>query len=215
MEIIPAIIPKDLEEIKAKIKLVEPYAKAVQVDVSDGKFTTMKTWNAPGQLKDIQTPLEIEAHLMISEPEKGIEEWLASGVKRILIHYESTGNLPAVLDKIQAAGLEAGIVLKLQTPIDVLDNIEISKYRNISVIQLMGISEIGYYGHPFSERVLPKIFSLRSKFPNFKIAVDGGINKETAKKAADSGADILVSGSAVFGAENPEKAIFEIKESLK
>ncbi|MDD5589620.1 MAG: ribulose-phosphate 3-epimerase [Candidatus Portnoybacteria bacterium] len=214
IEIIPAIIPKDLEEIKEKLKLVEPYADWVQLDISDGKFTTMKTWDDPEEIKGLATRLNLEAHLMISEPERKIDQWIASGVKRILIHFESTKNLPAVLDKIKNAGIEAAIVLNLQTPTDVLEKIEISKYPNLKIVQLMSIAEIGYYGQPFDGNVLSKISFLKSKYPGLRIAVDGGINKETAKKAVRAGADILAVGSAIFSAESPEKSIFEIKETL-
>lgn len=220
-EVIPAIIPKDFQELQQKIKLVEPYVypepgrgvQWVQLDISDGKFTTMKSWSSPEDLKQIDTKLNLEAHLMISEPEKRIERWINSGVKRILIHYESTEHLAEIIKKIKDAGLEAGVVLNLQTPISILDELQIVP-SDLQVIQLMGISEIGYYSHPFSDRVIPKIFSLKVKFDNVKIAVDGGINAETAKKVAQAGADILVAGSAIFGAQDIGKAIEELKGSL-
>lgn len=218
-EIIPAIIAKNFDELKEKIKLVEPYVypepgrgiEWVQLDISDGVFTTMKTWDEPECLKEIETRLALEAHLMISQPENQIDRWLASGVKRILIHVESTEKLLEILEKIKKAQLEIGLVLCLQTPLGVLDNIPISQYPNIQVIQLMGISEIGYYGHPFDEKVLPKILALREKYPEMKIAIDGGINNETAQKAAQMGADVLVSGSAIFGSGDVGKAIEELK----
>ncbi len=79
----------------------------------------------------------------------------------------------------------------------------------------MGISEIGCYGHPFDERVIPKIIALRDKYGDaVKIAVDGGINVETAKKASAAGADILVAGSAVFGSEDVKKAIEDLRNSI-
>ncbi len=212
-EIVPAIIAKNFDELKEKIKLVEPHIEKVQLDISDGIFTTMKTWDEPEHLKEIETKLALEVHLMISQPEKEIDRWITSGVKRILVHFESTERLPEIIEKVKNAGLETGIVLNLQTPVDVLGGL--SLMPEISVVQLMGISEIGYYGHPFSEQVLPKIFALRDKCPDVKIAVDGGINEETALKAAQMGADILVAGSAIFGSGDVGKAIEELKESLK
>jgi len=241
-EIIPAIIAKDFLELEKKIKLIESYVNWVQLDVSDGKFTTMKTWNSPGELKQIDTKLNLEVHLMIFEPEKEIDKWINSGVKRILIHYESTEQLPDLIEKIKNIGLEVGVVLNLQTPIEVVDELlagpfdsasptamlrsgnnndllpeqgdEVAASKAIDVIQLMGISEIGYYGHPFSDRVIPKIFSLKAKYSNVKIAVDGGINSETVQKAAQAGADILVAGSAIFESGDARKAIEELKQSI-
>lgn len=213
VEIVPAIIAKNFEELEQKIKSVEPYVIWVQLDVSDGRFTTMATWNNPEDIKRISTNLNLEAHLMISEPEKEIDRWIGSGVKRILIHFESSEQLDSIIQKIKSAGLGVGVVLNLQTPIEVLDKLN-NPDSNLDVIQLMGISEIGYYGHPFNERVISKIFSLRAKYPNVKIAVDGGINKENAEKSAQVGIDILVAGSAIFGSQNVKKAIEELKQVI-
>lgn len=213
-EIIPAILSSDFDDIQKKIKAVEPYAKWAQLDVSDGKFTTMKTWDNAADLRQLETKLNLEAHLMVSEPENIIDQWIKSGVKRILVHIESTEKLTEVIERIKNAGLEAGIVLNLQTPIGALDNIEMLKSQNIKIFQLMGISEIGHYGHPFDERVIPKIMALRDKYTKVKIAVDGGINAETAKKAAAAGADILVAGSSIFGKDDVGKAIEELRTSL-
>jgi len=215
-EIIPAILAGDFSEIQQKIKVVEPYVRWVQLDVSDGKFTRIKTWDDPKDPRRINTPLSLDVHLMVSEPEKVLDGWIASGVKRILVHVESTEKLPEILEKLKTANIEAGLVLMLQTPIEALNSVSISRCPNVQVIQLMGISEIGYYGHPFDERAIPKIMALRERCGDaIKIAVDGGINIETAKKAAAAGADILVAGSAIFKKEEVGKAIEELKASIE
>lgn len=215
IEIIPAILAKDFGDVQQKIKEVELYAQWVQLDVSDGKFTAVKTWDRPEDLKQISTSLNLEVHLMISEPEKEIEKWVSAGVKRILVHFESTERLPKIMEKVSGAGLGFGLVLSLQTPIEILDNLPVP-IDKIDLVQLMGIQEIGYYGHPFDERVIPKIMALQDKYgETIKIAVDGGINVQTAKKAALAGADILVAGSAIFGKEDVGKAIEGLQESLK
>jgi len=193
-QIIPAIIAQNLEEIREKIKLVEPYVDWVQLDVLDGIFAPSKTFNNPLELKNLQTDIKIEAHLMIDQPELVIDEWILSGVKRILIHYESTQHLDKVIDKIKAAGLEVGVVLKMATPIIVIDNL----INKLDVIQLMGIAEIGYYGHSFDEQVLEKISALRKKYPHVIIEIDGGINLVTAQKVIERGAQSLVVGSYLF-----------------
>ncbi|MBI4708725.1 MAG: hypothetical protein HY764_00795 [Candidatus Portnoybacteria bacterium] len=213
MEIVPAIIAKNFQELEGKIKLIEPYVSRAQLDISDGKFTKEETWSNPEELKKLNTNLSLEAHLMISEPEKVIDGWISSGVKRILIHFESTEKIEEIYKKIKAAGLEMGLVLALQTPISVLGNLPIPA-KDLAIVQLMGISEIGFYGHPFDERVISKIFSLRAQYPDIEIAVDGGINKETASKAIGASADILISGSAIFGAGDVGQAIEELKRSV-
>lgn len=237
MEIIPAIIAKDFEELERKIKLVESYVKSVQIDVMDGFFVSNITWNNPEKLKNIETGLKIEAHLMVEDVEGEVEKWINSGVKRILAHYEALASeklktknekpqrkIKNLFDKCQERGIELGLVLNLETPIDVLDEIimnlstgsghnnnllpeqvrllaDASK-ANIDVIQLMSIEKIGAHGYPFSEKVIPKIKALRQKYPGVKIEVDGGINIENAKELTEAGADALVAGSAIFGSKN-------------
>ena len=211
VEIVPAIIAKDFQELQQKLKLVEPYVSTVQLDVMDGRFVPERTWNKPEDLKKIKTNLNLEAHLMISEPEKEIEKWIISGVKRILVHFEATKQLEEIVKKVKKDGLEIGVVLKLETPVKILDKLQF-RSEAIDVIQLMAISKIGYHGHPFDGRVIPKIKSLRRKYPDVKIVVDGGINFQTAKKVAQVGTNILVVGSAIFKSQDIGRAIKELKQ---
>lgn len=198
VEIIPAIIARDFNELKEKIKIIEPYVKWAQIDIMDGKFTPPITWNNTSELSQLKTKLNLEAHLMTANPEKIINEWLDSPIKRILIHYESTNKIQDLIKRIHDAKKEIGIVLKMETPVSVLDKLfHVSGFK-INVIQLMGIDEIGYYGHGFDERVLEKIKTLRQKYPNVIIEIDGGINPETAKKCINAGANRLVAGSYIF-----------------
>jgi len=215
MEIVPAIIAKDFNELRQKVGLVETYVSAVQLDIMDGVFAPQKTWDEPADLKNLKTGLIFEAHLMVSRPEKEIDKWLASGVKKILIHVESTKNLKEIEEKISGAGLEMGLALNLDTKLEVLDSILISQHSNIQSVQLMAIAKIGFHGQAFDERVIPKIRALRAKYPHVKIEVDGGINIETAKKATQAGADVLVTGSAIFNAQNIKEAIEELYKSIK
>ncbi len=210
-EIVPVIIAKNFTELEKKLKFVEPLTRAVQLDVMDGIFAPEKSWNNPAELKNLKTTLDLEAHLMISEPEKEIDNWISSGVKRILVHFETTKNLKEIIEKIKDAGVKVGVVLNLETPVSAIDEF----IDKIDLVQLMSVAQIGYHGHPFDERVLPKISALRQKYPNVKIAIDGGINIETAKKAAKAGADILVAGSAIFDSEDVKKAFEELRNSVE
>ena len=207
-QIIPAIIAQNLEEIREKIKLVEPYVDWVQLDVLDGIFAPSKTFNDPVELKNLQTDIKIEAHLMIDQPELVIDQWILSGVKRILIHYESTKKLDEVIKKVKEAGLEVGVVLKMETPITIIDDF----IDKLDVVQLMGIAEIGFYGHPFDDRVLEKISTLRKKYPNVIIEIDGGINLKTAQEVLDRGATRLVVGSYLFQGDNIKERIDEVRK---
>lgn len=211
--IIPAIIAKDSEELKGKLAQIDGLVSWVQIDVMDGVFVPPKTWDNPADLENISTAVNLEAHLMVANPENVIDKWLNSPIKRILIHYESTthAQIKKLVEKIQKSGKEVGIAFKLQTPLFVLDSLIRDSKFVIRAIQLMAIAEIGYYGHPFEEKVLDRIKTLREKYPDVTISVDGGVNLENAPKIIAAGADNLIVGSAIFKSDN----IKEILEKFK
>lgn len=216
VEIVPAIIAKNFEELERKIRQVEPYVKSVQIDIMDGIFVSNKTWNNPEELKNIKTNLEIEAHLMVEDVVGEAEKWLNSGVKRILAHWEAMTEdlrfkIYELRKKIQEKGIEFGIVLNLETPINVLSDFSSIINYQLLIIQLMSIAKIGAHGYPFSEEVIPKIKALREKYPDVKISVDGGINLENAKRVKEAGADILVVGSTIFESKDIGKIINGLK----
>ncbi len=206
-EIIPAIIAKDITELETKLYAVDGLVSWAQIDVMDGVFTHQKSWNTPQELDDINVSINLEAHLMIQNPEKAIDAWIASKVRRIIVHYESTtpDSIESTVKKIQNAGKEAGVVLKLQTPLWVLDFL--MEKVSLDVVQLMGIDEIGAYGHPFNEKTIEHIRDLRNKYPDVHISIDGGVSLENAQKILDAGADRLVIGSALFKSENIADAL--------
>lgn len=207
-QVIPAIIAKDFEELKDKIKQVEPFVEWAQLDVMDGKFVDNTTWSNPSDLKKLKTNLKLEAHLMVEKPEEVIDNWIKSGVKRIIIHYEATKKLSEVIKKIQDAGLEASIAINPETSAN-----ELSPFLNVSSILSVLIMTVrpGRGGQEFIEATLGKIRALRERDENVKIEVDGGINLETAQKVVRAGADILAVGSAIFKSEDIKKSIEELE----
>ena len=210
--IIPAIIAKDFEELKAKLAQVEGLVSWAQIDVMDGVFTPPTTWREPADLEKINSAINLEAHLMVEKPENIIDGWLNSPVRRILLHYESTDaeTIKKLLGKIADSGKSSGIALKLETPLWVvdflIDALKAKSYK-LEAVQLMSISEIGYHGHPFEEKVLDRIKTLREKYPNVTISVDGGVNLENAPKILSAGADNLLIGSAIFKSGNIKETV--------
>jgi len=222
MEIIPAIIPEDFAELQQKIKLVEPFVGAVQIDVMDGIFVPNRTWTDSGDLSGLETALFLEAHLMVAKPQQVFEEWLESKVSRIILHWEAMENIHAheltpfttqtqmgeafpvvnFSDEARKHGKQLGIAFNPATPIDILDNF----INEIDLVLLMSVNP-GFAGQEFQENVLVKIKFLRQKHPNVKIEVDGGINLQNAKKIIDAGADILVVNSAIFKDKNIAEAV--------
>jgi ribulose-phosphate 3-epimerase len=206
IEIIPAIIAKDFIELQEKIEKVEPYVKWAQIDVMDGQFVNNKTWNNPSDLKNLKTRLNLEAHLMVQNPERFINNWIISGIKRIVIHSESTGQPKEVIQKIKQAGLKVGLAINPETSIKVLD-----QFINQLDLALIMTVKPGRGGQEFLRKTLNKVKSLRQKYPDIDIEVDGGINLKTAPLVIEAGANLLVSGSAIYNSHNIEEVIKNLK----
>lgn len=216
MEVIPAIIGKDFNEIKEKFLMVEKLVKWVHLDVTDSLFTPSISWPYPStdaspddlnEIKMVKSDnLKIEAHLMVKNPERDLFKWIEAGVDRILIHYEagSEESMAKMLKELEDyVEVEVGMVLKLETSIDVLDRY----IDRLDVVQLMSIGQIGSYGLPFDDSIYKKIKSLRARYPGVTISVDGGVSLDNAKELMTSGADNLIVGSGIFKSGDVSEAI--------
>src|SRR3989344_5701031 len=176
-QIVPAIIPKDFTNLERQVKQGEGCVEWVQPDIVDGIFAPARTWDEPELLNELTGRIKLEAHLMVSEPEFIVDDWLRV-VDRIVIHYESTKRLAEIWEKFAEQPKRFGLALLLDTPLQVLD-----------------------------ERVLPRLRAMREKFPDATIAVDGGINLSNAPALCVAGANQLVVGSAIWRSENVAAAI--------
>ncbi|MBI5530814.1 MAG: ribulose-phosphate 3-epimerase [Candidatus Doudnabacteria bacterium] len=209
-KIIPAIIAKNFNELQKKIRQIEGLVDWAQIDVMDGKFVPNVTWDNPVELRNLKTALKLEAHLMVERPEKEIGQWLASGVKRILLHYESTKKLKDLIDKIKSAGIQVGIVLNPDTPASVLDEY----IDQIDAVMFMAVHP-GFYGEKFLPEAMDKIKAFHKKYPRMPIAVDGGMNADTIALAIQAGAGWIVAGSAIFKSGNAAEAILKVRKVIK
>lgn len=209
-QIIPAINVKTFEALKERLKLIESFGVSwAHVDVSDGIFTDFISFNDPILLRDVKTPLSLEAHLMTFEPEHSIEKWIRSGVKRIIFHHEATYNREEIIKKVRTAGLELGIALKPFTPRQFIKPF----ISQIDLVQILGVNP-GPSGQDFKGgEIVNKIKELRNAYPKTIIEVDGGVNDKNAKMLIEAGASLLVAGSSIFDSEDPKKA-FEKLQSI-
>lgn len=206
VEVIPTIIAKDFDEIQEKIKKVEPYVDWVQLDVMDGQFVENTTWNNPADLKELETSLNLEVHLMIKEPEQYIDQWISSGVKRIIFHIESTSKTKEIISQIKQANLGVGLAINPETSVDVIDQF----IDQLDLVLVMTVNP-GRGGQEFLKQSLGKIKQLRVKYKRVKIGVDGGINLETAPEVIQAGANLLASGTAIFKSDNIERTVNTLK----
>ncbi len=215
MEVIPAILAKDYEEMKNKIALVRGVVPLVQIDICDGVFVPSKTWPfATGGANDIYLQqilneqigmpfweeIDFELDLLVADAVENFDIYTKLGPKKIIFHLESMKdkmdfkNFLEGLDTYVRDSIQIGISTNPNTKVE-----EIFPFVNIvDFVQLMGIDTIGFQNQEFDEKVLEHIKILKEKYPDLKVSVDGGINKNTAPVLADAGADAIVSGSAIF-----------------
>lgn len=214
MEIIPAILPKNFNEIVEKVELIKNVADIVQIDICDGKFVPSVTWP---YWKSYEKPdenfeailheergmpawekIDYEFDLMIENPSTDdARKWLSAGAKSIVLHFESSKDLSPVINILHGL-VEMGIAIDSKTNIQ-----EIKKYSDkMDFIQIMGIRKAGFQGQKFESNTLDKIKEVKKIFPNLKIQIDGGITLENAPLLKHNGVDRLIIGSALFESEN-------------
>lgn len=215
MEVIPAILVKDYEEMKNKIALVRGHVPLVQIDLCDGIFVPSKTWPfATGGANDIYLQqilneqigmpfwedMDFELDLLVSDAVENFDIYTKLGPKKIIFHIEAVGNLDEFknflegIDNYVRDSIDIGISMNPQTDINKL----LPLVNSSDFVQLMGIDTIGFQNQEFDEKVLEHIKILKEKYPDLKVSVDGGVNKNTAPLLREAGADAIVSGSAIF-----------------
>lgn len=213
IEIIPSINVRTFEEAKERIKKVEPFVQWVHLDVTDGIFSKHLTWHDPADLAELvgsdppkegQTllRLSIEVHLMVQEPEKIIDQWLVKPIKRVIVHLEATKDLDVIIKKCREARVEVGLALNPETPWEKTK----PWFKKIDTILVLAVHP-GPSGQPAQEDIFVKIIHLRKACPGCTIEFDGGVNPETAKKAKEAGASLLVAGNYIFGSADIKRAI--------
>lgn len=194
----PSILSADFANLEREVKAVaEAGADWIHVDVMDGRFVPNITIGIPvvKSLKKV-SPLPLDVHLMIEEPEKYIEEFIKAGSDYLTIHVESTKDPVAVLRRIRELGAKPGITLRPGTSVE-----KVLPLLPLCDLVLVMTVEPGFGGQSFMQDQVAKITKLREVIQQEKlqclIEVDGGINEETAKICHE--ADVFVAGSFVFG----------------
>ena len=195
----PSILSADFARLGDQAKEAEAAkVEGIQIDVMDGHFVPNITFG-PGVVKVLRKTVGIflDAHLMIDDPERFLEEFAKAGADRIIVHQEACSNLHRVLQSIKDLRVEAGVAINPGTPVaaveDVLDLAD--------CVQVMTVNP-GFAGQSFIESQLAKIQRLRRVLNDRRLetslAVDGGIDPMTAPLAVESGATMLVAGSSVY-----------------
>ena len=210
-KILPSILSADFANLERDVRELEQIGiDMFHIDVMDGNFVPNISFGFP-IIEAIRSKTDkiFDCHLMIARPEEYVERFCNAGCDMVSFHIEATNHADRVIQIIKNSGKKAGMVLNPQTPIESV------KYLlpKLDYVLIMTVNP-GFGGQKFIPEMLEKIEELakirEEKGYSFPIQVDGGVNVETSKLCRDKGADLLVCGSFLFGAEDKEKTLGEL-----
>ena len=212
MKLAPSLLASDLSDLQGAAELCKQGgADLLHYDVMDGHFVPNLSFGIPvlEALKK-RTEIPIDVHLMVSNPDRLLDDYIDAGAAWVSVHWEATHHMDRLLDRIRRRDARAGIVLNPATPVEVLtDCLPCADF-----VLLMSVNP-GFGGQSFIPYVLQKARRLRKMIEerglDVEIEIDGGVDKTNIDQVVDAGVDICVAGSAVFKAEDPVAAMNELR----
>ncbi|HMB53702.1 MAG TPA: ribulose-phosphate 3-epimerase [Thermoanaerobaculia bacterium] len=217
MKIAPSLLASDLADLVGAVRICEEGgADLVHFDVMDGHFVPNLSYGIPvlAALRR-RTELPIDVHLMVENPGRLLDEYLAAGADRVAVHWEATPHLDRVLGRIRDGGASAGVALNPATPVDFIVDV----LPRLDFVLLMSVNP-GFGGQSFIPGVLDKARALtrlaeryadRLEGRRLEIEVDGGVGRDNIQRLAAAGVDTVVAGSSVYGSDDPVATIADLR----
>lgn len=212
----PSLLSADVTRLSEEVEMINRSAASwLHMDVMDGVFVPNITFGMP-IIKAVHAicnkPLDV--HMMTVHPENYIRQMADAGAALFTVHAEACTHLHRTIQEIHSAGMKAGVALNPATPLAMIE--EVLAY--VDVILIMSVNP-GFSGQEFIHTTTSKVARLRQTIDSIDskplIEVDGGVNEKTAPMLIEAGADVLVSGSYIFGSKDPEATILNLRNPQK
>lgn len=208
IKIAPSLLDIDYGQMNAELKRLAPFADLFHLDIMDGNFVPNLSIGL-SVVRSIKTPVLLDCHLMIMQPEKYIEAFANAGAASITIHAEATRHLRPTIAAIKKLGCKAAVAINPETRVTKIAKV----LSEVDMVLIMSVHP-GFGGQVFIPTALEKVAWIRKRYPSLPIQIDGGINDKTAPLAVQAGATVLVVGSYLVKATDRALAMLRLKQAI-